>query len=202
MGFILTGTPAFATPILQVDGNGQLTGATGIDVAGTLFDVTFIDGACATIFNGCDAQSDFDFQTRAGATVAAQALLDQVFIDSPNISTWAFDSNPQYTAGCERIHVCNVLIPWFTRTDRIIYVAQASNNSHPALDWNSSDNPFYRTYDTSLSNQWTYAQFSTSSVAPTTTTPEPGTIILLSSGLLGLAGYRWQQRRREGSQVE
>lgn len=31
--------------------------------------------------------------------------------------------------------------------------------------------------------------------------PEPNTIILLSTGLLGLAGYRWHQRRREGTQV-
>ena len=31
--------------------------------------------------------------------------------------------------------------------------------------------------------------------------PEPGTIVLLASGLLGLAGYRWQQQRRAGVQT-
>ena len=31
--------------------------------------------------------------------------------------------------------------------------------------------------------------------------PEPGTILLLSTGLLALAGYRWLQRRGERSQV-
>jgi hypothetical protein len=31
--------------------------------------------------------------------------------------------------------------------------------------------------------------------------PEPGTLFLLSTGLIGLAGYRWHQRRREGTQV-
>ena len=31
--------------------------------------------------------------------------------------------------------------------------------------------------------------------------PEPGTLLLLSSGLLGLAGYRWHQRRGEGTQI-
>ncbi len=31
--------------------------------------------------------------------------------------------------------------------------------------------------------------------------PEPATFALLGSGLLGLAGYRWHQRRREGTQL-
>ena len=32
--------------------------------------------------------------------------------------------------------------------------------------------------------------------------PEPATFGLLATGLLGLAGYRWHQRRRERTQVE
>ncbi len=31
--------------------------------------------------------------------------------------------------------------------------------------------------------------------------PEPTTFLLLGSGLLGLAGYRWHQRRRAGAQT-
>ena len=31
--------------------------------------------------------------------------------------------------------------------------------------------------------------------------PEPSTVALFATGLLGLAGYRWQQQRREGAQL-
>ena len=31
--------------------------------------------------------------------------------------------------------------------------------------------------------------------------PEPSTVLLFMTGLLGLAGYRWHHRRREGTQV-
>jgi len=41
-------------------------------------------------------------------------------------------------------------------------------------------------------------QFNTQQLRPV---PEPGTIALLATGLLGLAGYRWSQRRREGTRV-
>ena len=37
--------------------------------------------------------------------------------------------------------------------------------------------------------------------AAAATVPEPSTYLLFGSGLLGLAGYRWSQRRRERTQL-
>jgi hypothetical protein len=59
---------------------GQLHGAFGVDVGGTLYNVEFLDGTCIALFNGCDAVSDFTFQSSALAASASQALLDQVFL--------------------------------------------------------------------------------------------------------------------------
>jgi hypothetical protein len=84
---------AAAAPTLQIDGNGVPLGALGIDVAGTLYDVTFVDGTCAALFDGCDDAADFDFTTGAAARAAAQALLDQVFVNQ-------FDTQVNLTFGC------------------------------------------------------------------------------------------------------
>jgi len=90
-------TPA-AAAVLLVNGSGQLTGATGVDVGGTLYDVTFVDGTCAALFDGCNEISDFDFSDQATAEAAGQALFDQVFIDG---LPGNFDSNSGLTFGCE-----------------------------------------------------------------------------------------------------
>src|SRR5262245_51552264 len=69
---------AQAAPTLVVNGT-TLTGARNVDVNGTLYDVDFLDGTCVAIFSGCNAISDFTFQSDLSAQAASQALLDQVF---------------------------------------------------------------------------------------------------------------------------
>ena len=56
MGMVGT---ANAVPIVV---GGQLVGATNVDVGGTFYDVTFVEGSCNTLFNGCDP-SEFTFTT-------------------------------------------------------------------------------------------------------------------------------------------
>src|SRR5210317_1187888 len=96
---------AHSVPVLHVNGEGQLTGATGVNVNGTLWDVVFSDG-------------DWDFSsgeglpatTKAEADLFSQALLDQVLLDS---TLGLFDSDPETANGCENLNVCIFFTPYF-----------------------------------------------------------------------------------------
>jgi hypothetical protein len=99
---------ASADPTLVVDSGGQLVGATEVNVNGTAYDVTFVDGTCTEVFDGCDTAAKFTFQSQTEADQASQALLDTVFLDG---ATGNFDSDPTLTAGCSNI-VCAVVTPW------------------------------------------------------------------------------------------
>ena len=109
MSFLLACAASAAT--LIVNDSGILTGATGVNVGGTLYDVTFVDGTCIALFEGCDSVNDFDFTTEADAVAASQALLDQIFLDA---AQGEFDSDPGLTSGCVNttFGVCEVWTPF------------------------------------------------------------------------------------------
>jgi hypothetical protein len=94
--------------VTHIVNDGQLVGATGVDVDGALYDVEFIDGKCSDLFSGCDEASDFTFSDNPSAAAAAQALLDQVFVNG----VLAFDDIPTLTRGCERPTSCGAITPY------------------------------------------------------------------------------------------
>ena len=59
---------------------GQLMGASGVDVGGSLYDVQFLDGTCIDLYSGCDDVSDFTFQTQFYALLAALGALTFTFL--------------------------------------------------------------------------------------------------------------------------
>lgn len=180
--------PASATVIWNVDGTGQLTGAQNVNVGGTLYDVTFADGSCATLFTGCNNTADFDFTDAASAASAAQALLDQVFINSAQGS---FDSNPSLTLGCTTSTSCGTLIP-YALNGTTPTMAEAINDTVPTKDKVLSNTLFSQSLPATIFPASTFATFTSTSPAAI---PEPGTLLIFAVGLASLAGFGRRRRR-------
>lgn len=108
--FVVIATLCFASPsasaaTLNVDGSGILLGASGIDIGGDIYNVQFVDGHCNDFWDGCDDATDFDFSTSLAALMAAQALMEQVFVGT-------FDDDPAMTSGCGDYLFCMTVIPY------------------------------------------------------------------------------------------
>jgi len=189
---------AEASAILIVS-NGILQGATGVTVGGALYDVELLNGSCPALFSGCDAASDFQFQTDGAATLAAQALLDQVFLDGPQ---GMFDSVPTMNSGCQGFvgppdAVCAIYIPYQVAPFSQPYTYAAwssvaingpSNDSAGGMSYSFVETEF----DGRLFGPAGYARFSNPRPAPV---PEPATVALVGMGLVGMGLAR---RRRRG----
>ena len=74
---------AVASAATLIVSDGELIGATGVNVDGQLYNVEFLDGACTELFTGCDSAADSAFRDEGAAVRASQALLAQVFVDGP-----------------------------------------------------------------------------------------------------------------------
>jgi hypothetical protein len=178
---------AHASVILIVNASGTLTGATGVTVNGSVYDVAFVDDSCLILFNGCNELSDFTFTSEAAALAASQALLDQVFVDS---ALGNFDSTPSLTNGCTAISsTCVALTPFgFSGPDPAF--AGASNSTLEAFDLAGSG--LVGDVDTLQVGNLVYAYWTASSAPPV---PEPAAMMMLATGFTGVAARRWRRRR-------
>ncbi|MDN4502238.1 PEP-CTERM sorting domain-containing protein [Alteromonadaceae bacterium BrNp21-10] len=165
--------------------NGQLMGATGISVNGAHYDVMFLDGTCINIFSGCDEQSDFLFDA-SGASEASKQLLQQVLLD---VTLGLFDFTPSLTNGCGSQSYCNILTPFELGTG--VLAKAAHNNTNPAADYfydDGTNSGLGVDFNLAGFGEYTYALWTKSNI------PEPGTIILLSLGLVGLSFSRYKKQ--------
>jgi hypothetical protein len=100
--------PAASAAKLNIDSTGQLLGADGVDVGGTLYDVEFLDGTCLEVFNGC-ADFLFTFQSHEDSVLASSALANQVF-GGPNANT-IYDNDPSLTNGITDVGLGSIFTP-------------------------------------------------------------------------------------------
>lgn len=160
---------------------GELYGAFGVPVDGYLYNVEFVDGTCADLFDGCDDPADFQFRTAQSGSDASKALLDFVFDDNE------FDYRPNLTRGCSGSpqESCMMLTPVFPGMYDTFWFAYAINRP---TNWDPS---FGCCAGFSIFEDMTQNPGSTTVFARWTLVPEPTTIALLAA-----AGGAWWGLRR------
>jgi hypothetical protein len=170
--FVISSSGATALT-LNVDANGILIGAFGVLVEGTAaYDVEFLEGSCDEVYSGCnELYPGIDH-------LLAQALLDQVFVGQ-------FDSDPTLTRGCTDSGSCRALVPRMVRPEDGAVLSSAAINwapGHPGFidHVNASPGVSWSGNDTAGDPSFTLARF--------TVVPEPGTMLLVGLGLIGLGG--------------
>lgn len=183
---LLASNPASAATLIT-DSSGQLTGASGVMVNSISYEVQFGGSTCSAFFSGCDEDSDFDFSDFTLAEQAAQALLDQVFVN-------AFDASPNLTLGCTNTTQCLALIPVkFNTAGTLVDGVRAWNSSAESLDsWaRSSVNP---STDYGAQPNTTFARFRLTSAVGAV--PEPSTWMMMILGI-GFVGGSMRSARRK-----
>jgi hypothetical protein len=192
LGIFAAGWLAFAgepqAAGLVLNGSGDLVAATGVDIGGTLYDVTFQDGTCVALFSGCNGSGDFAFNDLTAAQAAAQALLDQVFRD---LIIGLFDSHPERTGGCENTISCTAFVPYAGDGAFVTFAGAANTASEPSDGVVS--NVMTASNDPTTVDNTVYAVFTRAVATDADPVPEPDMIGLT---ILGLGALLARRRRR------
>lgn len=183
----LTIAHANAAPVLLLDNDGVLTGAKNVEIAGNHYDVKFAVGSCNSLFNNCDP-SAFTFNTEATARQAAQALLDQVFIDG---QAGQFDSVTTSILGCTHQVACIPYIPfaiWSLDASQFVSMDVFNFSAGRGTDFVDIE-PLPKWLDTARFDYVNFALFTPAAPA-SSEVPEPGSMALFTLAMAGLAFAR------------
>lgn len=189
LGISLKATAGMYPVELILDVNGKLAGARNLVVEGNLFDVSFIDGTCASVFSGCDSPSDFQFQDSFVGSAAARALFEQVL-------TGIYDSDPTRTEGCSFGLLCAVTTPYYTSADNdnLLWVLAFNGEDIRVTDAIEVSGNAKRS-QLDFTNEIAYV-WAVWSPADRTTVPEPASLGLVLGGLGALGAYHRRRANR------
>jgi len=164
---------------------GQLMGAKDVKVGTLFYDVSFVEGTCESLFNGCNNATDFTFTNTTEADLASWALINDVLLDVAGVGD--FDTLPSLTNGITKDNHGYIMTPFGLSGSSIVWSSYATNLG-VGLGGDLVQNGYSigRTADTTSMPYLVYAKW----VAAPTPAPEPATIILLFSGLAGFAFMR------------
>lgn len=164
---------------LDVDGGGNLLGASGIEVGGSLYDVSFANGICQDFWHRCgDLFPAFTFPTAVDAMAAANALISELFSDNNG-----FDTTPTLTNGCDDPAACYIITPYALDGDgETVFAYNALNLAGNGFD--TAIAASIGTY-TPTNADATYAIWSPN-VSPV---PLPAAAWLFGTALIGLIGF-------------
>ena len=156
---------AHSVPTLQVNGDGQLMGATGVDVDGTLWDVVFDDGPW-----DFSSGTGLPASTKEEADLFSQALLDQVLVDS---ALGLFDSDPEMTNGCFNLNECILFTPYLVDGGTTYFSLAFNRRAEGTLGDLVRDVPGLSglSGDFSDATNWTLGDWTPSSTTPPTDPP-------------------------------
>jgi len=173
---VLFSSSLYANVQYNISG-GQLTGVNHVNVNGLLYNVNFVNGSFDSIFNNA---SGLDFTTASDAQAASTALMNVI----TDTSGFNVDSNPTLMNGCSDLtQPCYVFTPYSLAFSNYVSISIFTNASVDASDivWNAL---YDRTTDVTFATDDVYANWSLASVS------EPGTLLLMSIGFLGIAAFR------------
>ncbi len=152
-----------------------LTGATGIVLGGTVYDVAFGDFSCVDLYSPCTSDSDLPFSTPVGRA-AAHSALQQVLIDEYGTQPFLYsDIN-----GCSPSSV-NFCYLWTVPT---------GTTGNAIVNWRLIK--ISNTMDTGFGGWHRSSAFPVEYYASTkwsvSVVPIPAAVWLFGSGLIGLIG--------------